>query len=99
MSFLAKTVCRLLPAAFASFVPALVSSQAAQASVAALPALQVSRSGLITSPEQSQASALPYIITPERRALLNTIRFAEGTWKNGLDVGYRVMFGGSLMGS
>jgi lysozyme len=54
---------------------------------------------LITSPEQSQANALPYIITPERRALLNTIRFAEGTWKNGHDVGYRVMFGGSLMGS
>ncbi len=97
MSFLAKTVCRLLPAALASFVPALVSSQSAQASVAALPTLQVSRSGLITSPEQSQASALPYIITPERRALLNTIRFAEGTWKNGHDVGYRVMFGGSLM--
>jgi|TARA_Y100000385_G_C12983519_1_gene589558 lysozyme len=99
MSFLANTVCRLLPAALASFVPALVSSQSAQASVAALPTLQVSRSGLITSPEQSQASALPYIITPERRALLNTIRFAEGTWKNGHDVGYRVMFGGSLMGS
>ena len=99
MSFLAKTVCRLLPAALASFAPVLIASQAAQASVAALPTLQVSRSGLITSPEQSQASALPYIITPERRALLNTIRFAEGTWKNGHDVGYRVMFGGSLMGS
>ena len=26
-------------------------------------------------------------------------RFAEGTWKNGLDIGYRVMFGGGLMGS
>ena len=45
------------------------------------------------------ARALPYIITPERRALLNTIRFAEGTWKNGLDIGCRVMFGGGLMGS
>ncbi len=40
-----------------------------------------------------------YAITPERRALLNTIRYAEGTWANGLDVGYRVMFGGGLMSS
>jgi len=40
-----------------------------------------------------------FAITPERRALLNTIRFAEGTWANGHDVGYRVMFGGSLMPS
>jgi muramidase (phage lysozyme) len=40
-----------------------------------------------------------FAITPERRALLNTIRYAEGTWANGHDVGYRVMFGGSLMPS
>ena len=33
--------------------------------------------------------ATPYSITPERRALLNTIRFAEGTWKDGKDLGYR----------
>ena len=38
-----------------------------------------------------------FAITPERRALLNTIRYAEGTWKEGADLGYRVMFGGSLM--
>ena len=38
-----------------------------------------------------------FAITPERRALLNTIRYAEGTWKEGADIGYRVMFGGSLM--
>ncbi|MFN6354136.1 MAG: endolysin [Cyanobacteriota bacterium] len=45
-------------------------------------------------------SASPtFAITPERRALLNTIRYAEGTWTNGQDVGYRVMFGGSLMPS
>jgi muramidase (phage lysozyme) len=37
-----------------------------------------------------------YAITPERRALLNTIRYAEGTWKGGDDIGYRVKFGGSL---
>jgi lysozyme len=76
----------------------LLTSQSAEAAVAAMPTLEASRSGLITSTDQA-VSALPYIITPERRALLNTIRFAEGTWKNGHDVGYRVMFGGSLMGS
>lgn len=40
-----------------------------------------------------------YPITPERRALLNTIRFAEGTWARGEDLGYRIMFGGGLMPS
>jgi muramidase (phage lysozyme) len=37
-----------------------------------------------------------YAMTPERRALLNTIRFAEGTWARGADIGYRIMFGGGL---
>jgi lysozyme len=37
-----------------------------------------------------------FAITPERQALLNTIRYAEGTWKNGQRLGYHVMFGGSL---
>lgn len=40
-----------------------------------------------------------FAITPERRALLNTIRYAEGTWANGHEVGYRIMFGGGLMDS
>ena len=35
-----------------------------------------------------------YRITPERRALLNTIRYAEGTWKNGKDLGYQTLYGG-----
>ena len=35
-----------------------------------------------------------YELTPERRALLNTIRYAEGTWKGGEDKGYRIMYGG-----
>jgi muramidase (phage lysozyme) len=35
-----------------------------------------------------------YELTPERRALLNTIRYAEGTWKDGEDKGYRIMYGG-----
>jgi len=40
-----------------------------------------------------------FAITPERRALLNTIRYAEGTWANGHEVGYRILFGGSLFES
>ncbi|MEB3234226.1 MAG: glycoside hydrolase family 104 protein [Cyanobacteriota bacterium] len=38
-----------------------------------------------------------FAITPERRALLNTIRYAEGTWAQGSDLGYRILFGGSLV--
>ncbi|MBD2550154.1 glycoside hydrolase family 104 protein [Microcystis elabens FACHB-917] len=40
-----------------------------------------------------------FAITPERRALLNTIRYAEGTWANGHEIGYRILFGGSLFNS
>ena len=36
----------------------------------------------------------PYELTPQRRALLNTIRYAEGTWKEGEDQGYRILYGG-----
>ena len=50
-------------------------------------------------PDVQPTRAIPYVITPERRAMLNTIRFAEGTWKGGFDIGYRVMFGGGLMSS
>ena len=42
----------------------------------------------------SGQTASHYAITPERRALLNTIRFAEGTWKDGKDLGYRILYGG-----
>ena len=38
-----------------------------------------------------------FAITPERRALLNTIRFAEGTWAEGHPIGYRILFGGSVI--
>ena len=36
-----------------------------------------------------------YAITPQRRALLNTIRYAEGTWRGGSSEGYRVLYGGA----
>ena len=36
----------------------------------------------------------PYAITPQRQALLNTIRYAEGTWKQGSPEGYHTLYGG-----
>ncbi|MBM5821583.1 MAG: endolysin [Cyanobacteria bacterium K_Offshore_surface_m2_011] len=45
------------------------------------------------------AATRVFAITPERRALLNTIRYAEGTWANGHEIGYRILFGGSLFDS
>jgi lysozyme len=52
--------------------------------------------GRIQAENQSFGSAGPgiYRITPERRALLNTIRFAEGTWTDGRGDGYRMLYGG-----
>lgn len=85
----------LSAAIIAGAMPALFSLQPASASL--LP--ERTRSQLIHGPEKQPTFSIPYVITPERRAMLNTIRFAEGTWKGGLDVGYRVMFGGSLMPS
>lgn len=39
----------------------------------------------------------PYAVTPERKALLNTIRYAEGTWRSGSADGYRMLYGGELV--
>jgi muramidase (phage lysozyme) len=96
MTSLARLICRVLPAVSASVLPLLSLSAPAEA---VLPPVGNDRSRLVMLPEEAQMSALPYVITPERRAMLNTIRFAEGTWKGGLDLGYRVMFGGGLMRS
>ena len=46
---------------------------------------------------QDVSGGQAYPITPERRALLNTIRYAEGTWVGGSDEGYRVIYGGGLV--
>jgi len=98
MTFFAPSAPRLVAAAVASAV-SLIPTPVIAASVA-LPSPQSSaRSLSVQLPEESPVQGLPYVITPERRALLNTIRFAEGTWKGGLDLGYRVMFGGGLMAS
>jgi lysozyme len=58
----------------------------------------------VSSPRLAVLPPIPaaprvFAITPERRALLNTIRYAEGTWANGQDIGYRILFGGSLFDS
>jgi muramidase (phage lysozyme) len=50
----------------------------------------------VASPPPVRAS---FPITPARRALLNTIRYSEGTWADGQEVGYRILFGGGLMRS
>ena len=98
MTFLAPSAPRLVAAAVASAVP--FASLPVRAASVPLPSLESSaRSLSVQLPEESPVMGLPYVITPERRALLNTIRFAEGTWKGGLDLGYRVMFGGGLMPS
>ena len=55
------------------------------------PAYGVTRASLIDRFEQG-----PYELTPARRALLNTIRYAEGTWKDGQDHGYTVVYGGGM---
>ena len=77
-----------------SFSASLVSAPAA---ASLLP--PSSRAQLLSSPSAVPTRSIPYVIPPERRAMLNTIRYAEGTWKGGMDVGYRVMFGGGLMSS
>jgi muramidase (phage lysozyme) len=57
---------------------------------------------LLALPEPPQSVAVrladpgPYTLTPERRALLDTLRYAEGTWKDGSPDGYRVLYGGGL---
>ena len=93
----APSVCCVLAAVVAGFPTVCLQARAASVP---FPSVESSaRSLSVTLPEEPKSSALPYIITPERRALLNTIRFAEGTWKGGQDLGYRVMFGGGLMAS
>ncbi len=98
MTFLAPSAPRVVAAAVASAV--FITPIPAGAASVTLPSLESNaRSVSVHLPGESPALGLPYVITPERRALLNTIRFAEGTWKGGLDLGYRVMFGGGLMAS
>ena len=90
---LALTLRSGLGLSFCALTGALVITAEGSASY-----LQSSMAARVLTARQDQARP-SYVLTPERKALLNTIRFAEGTWKGGLDVGYRVMFGGGLMPS
>ena len=72
-------------------------------SLAAEPLTQALALGPMRQPvaiaKPAAAPRLPFAITPERRALLDTIRYAEGTWRGGRPEGYRVIYGGSLCSS
>lgn len=73
---------------------------AAPAQRLAIAPLRVPLAVTVTAPVAEREPGRPapspeaYPITPERRALLNTIRYAEGTWIGGRDEGYRVIYGG-----
>ena len=107
-----QAVCRLIRSGMT--LPSIRSQSgfALSVGVAALawlaPTAQAQSLELLGSgshPHTAMALPLPppapriFAITPERRALLNTIRYAEGTWAGGDDIGYRIMFGGGLMPS
>jgi len=87
----------VVPAALAPVAPAFAigagGNHATEPEATELAQLRFPRLRMPSMPRMPRVFA----ITPERRALLNTIRYAEGTWKEGADIGYRVMFGGSLM--
>ncbi len=92
----------LLALAGAALATSALAPSAAAASETSTWTLKVPPAGVVNQRmaflPPPQAPRL-FAITPERRALLNTIRYAEGTWKNGEEVGYRVLFGGSLFHS
>jgi len=62
------------------------------------PRSQLAVLGSVDAPSAAER-IVRYALSPERRALLNTIRYAEGTWARGEDHGYRILFGGGLMSS
>jgi lysozyme len=107
-SFLPSTLLLAIASRFSRLcLPALVVAMGAPAHATVwqeirLPGVAPSnqpQSLAIVTPQTLPGQRAIFEITPERRALLNTIRYAEGTWANGEDVGYRIMFGGSLMAS
>lgn len=53
----------------------------------------------VQADQPAQPSRKTYAITPQRRALLNTIRYAEGTWKQGSREGYHTLYGGGRFAS
>ena len=88
-----------LPLAPLRATPLVASMGALGAPGSAAQAAQTLPNSLALLNPEPLAGSPRYAITPERRALLNTIRFSEGTWARGEDLGYRILFGGSLMAS
>ena len=72
---------------------ALAASALCVGTVVAQPTL-ATMSPVPTTVNEAKVETLKYAMTPERKALLDTIRYAEGTWANGDPIGYRIMFGG-----
>jgi muramidase (phage lysozyme) len=107
-SFVVFTVAALAPYGLGT---APAQAQAEQANTEQFNADQLSTEKLTTEKLTTETTRtellfrlpppapLIFAITPERRALLNTIRYAEGTWAGGDQIGYRIMFGGGLMPS
>ncbi len=85
-------------------LPALISSRYGAALAAVPPAPPVPPSPALAAPAIAVARPAPraavrYPLTRQRRALLATIRFAEGTWAEGSPDGYRTLYGGALVSS
>lgn len=78
--------------------PLRVIEVSLKASAAAMARAAGGTPGVATNPGTlaGRLAAAGQRVTPERMALLDTIRWAEGTWRNGSDEGYRVKFGGGL---
>lgn len=101
----------MLPLRLRRSLPICPRSSAASTAAAGIGLLILAAGPLVTpslgsqGPATVQAATTPvpaanstYAITPKRRALLNTIRFAEGTWKQGRE-GYRTLYGGGRFSS
>ena len=90
LSQLILTPLMLAPASLgqASAVGPPAASAAGSAGSSALP-----------SGGSQELSIGPYALTPRRRALLATIRYAEGTWTNGSARGYQLLYGGGHFSS
>ncbi len=85
-------------------LPALITSRYGAALADVPPAPPVPPApALATTPAIAAARPAPravrYPLTRQRKALLATIRFAEGTWAGGSADGYRTLYGGELVSS
>ena len=79
--------------------PALLSPVSALDPPVTSPAPSTAVPRAASGQASQQISAGPYALTPRRRALLATIRYAEGTWTGGSARGYRLLYGGGLFAS